>query len=90
MDSLVQRSKRGRVLRPIIKDQVQQQIAAIIRPMSIRMVMRVEAVQKQSNGVDCGIFAIAFCQYVLQHNRYHYAQKARNASRIPVNFMIEI
>ena len=66
MDSPVQRSRRGRVLRPIIKEQVQQQIAAIIKPMSNKMVKRVVAVQKQMNGIDCGIFAIAFCQYILQ------------------------
>ena len=79
MDSLPRRAKRGRVLRPIIQLHVQQQIARIIRPESGKMKMTVAPVQRQSNGVDCGVFAVAFCQYVLQYNRYRSDSREKHS-----------
>ena len=68
MDSLVQRARRGQVLRPIIKEQVQQQIAAIIKPMSNEMVMRFVAVPKQTLTAEYLHFANIYCSITGYHN----------------------
>lgn len=63
MDSLLSTSGRKAVL----NTHVVRQIANLLQPPSSTLVLRIENVQQQPNGFDCGLYAIAFAQYVLKH-----------------------
>ena len=61
MDSLF----RGR-----IADKVKQQICSIMHSSTPSLKIKVLPVQQQTNGVDCGIYAVAFMLYYAMHKRY--------------------
>ena len=72
MDSMVhyvgKRSKRSKP-RIRIHGHVKEQICDLLRSPAASIQVKVERVEQQNNGVDCGLFAIAFCQYVLVNKR---------------------
>ena len=48
-----------------IADHTKQQICAILNCDLKHVKIKVFSVQQQSNGVDCGVFALAFCFHIL-------------------------
>ena len=48
-----------------IADHTKQQICAILNCDLKQVKIKVFSVQQQSNGVDCGVFALAFCFHIL-------------------------
>ena len=69
MDSLIHRVGKGANRKIRIHGHVKEQICDLMRSPAKSIVVRVERVQQQTNGVDCGLFAIAFAQYVLVNQR---------------------
>ena len=69
MDSLVNRVGKGKKRKIRIHTHVKEQICDLIRTPDDEIHIKVERVQQQSNGVDCGLFAIAFAHYVLINKR---------------------
>ena len=68
MDSLLKKCRRGSNdyrIHPNILDQ----ICKLIRPKR-NLVVRIESCDRQPNDADCGLYAIAFVQYVLQYNKF--------------------
>ena len=53
-----------------ISEQVKQQICAIMHSPVSELKVRFISVQKQRNGVDCGIFVLALITYLMQTERY--------------------
>lgn len=54
----------------VIAKHVKKQICSIIRYEKSPLTIKVIPVQQQRHFVDCGLFAVAFVQYVLHHNEY--------------------
>ena len=54
----------------VIAKHVKKQICSIIRYDKSPITIKVIPVQQQQHFVDCGLFAVAFVQYVLHHNEY--------------------
>ena len=53
------------LFRARIADHTKQQICAILNCDLKHVKIKVFSVQQQSNGVDCGVFALAFCFHIL-------------------------
>ena len=65
MDSLLHKNGGKFHIYKQVVDQVCNMMALATKTLTIR----VEDVQQQSNGFDCGIFAIAFCKFILEYHR---------------------
>ena len=53
-----------------IKQDVKRQICSLIRHDKEKLTIKVIPVQQQNGSVDCGLFALAFAQYVALHKEY--------------------
>ena len=52
-----------------ISDKVKQQLCSIMHSSSTELTVKILPVQQQSNGVDCGAYAIAFVNYILKEKK---------------------
>ena len=77
-----------------ISDKVKQQICSILHSEKNCLRIKVLPVQQQTNGVDCGIYALAFILYYVQNKNYpldvtfdqgvmrHHLLRALSANRL--------